>query len=832
MKKFLALAAAVVCSAATLSAQADADKYVHKANYDLASRFSAKKVGQMVYSTRVTPNWFAESDRFWYSYKTAAGTKYYVVDPVKGTKSELFDMERLAMQLTEIVKDPYDAQHIPLTGLKLKDDKTFEFSITSTRDKVEKPDTTKAQKGAGQRAGGPAAPAASRGGSKKMVHYFEYDIATKTLKDVTADHKEKKSDIPRWASVSPDGTIAMYSKNHNLYWMDSTNFHKAAKDEKDSTIVEHRITSDGVKDFAYGSSYGDEKDTTRRGSAYGYWSPDSKHFAVIREDERNIKDLWVINALSNPRPTLETYKYQMPGEPGATSYLYIVDAQKGTIREIKSHTFKDQTISIERPKTKAADQYKENRPRVWEGDEKGFWLVKSSRDLYRIDLCYVGVDADSTHAVVSERLNTYNETRDRVPINGGKQFIWWSERNGWANIYLYNADGTLVRNLTDGAYHVEDVLGVNEAAGYVVFSACGVNKDENPYQMHNFKVSLNGGPIQQLDMDDMDVLATSSDDGKFIVANCSRVDYKPFTVLYNTQTGKKVDLEEADFSRLLAAGYKFPERFKVKASDGITDLYGAMYKPFDFDSTKVYPVADYVYPGPQVEANNISWSSGMTRTDRLAQLGFIVITVGNRGGHPNRSKWYHNYGYGNLRDYGLEDQKYAVEQLCAKYKFMDINRVGIHGHSGGGFMSTAAILTYPDFFKVAVSCAGNHDNSIYNRWWSETHHGVKETIEKGDTTFVYHIETNPQLASNLKGHLMLVHGDVDNNVHPGNTTRVINALIKANKRFDMLFLPGQRHSFGDMNEYFFWRMADYYSEWLLGDTQRPIVDIYQLNNEK
>lgn len=832
MKKFLALAAAVVCSAATLSAQADADKYVHKANYDLASRFSAKKVGQMVYSTRVTPNWFAESDRFWYSYKTAAGTKYYVVDPVKGTKSELFDMERLAMQLTEIVKDPYDAQHIPLTGLKLKDDKTFEFSITSTRDKVEKPDTTKAQKGAGQRAGGPAAPAASRGGSKKMVHYFEYDIATKTLKDVTADHKEKKSDIPRWASVSPDGTIAMYSKNHNLYWMDSTNFHKAAKDEKDSTIVEHRITSDGVKDFAYGSSYGDEKDTTRRGSAFGYWSPDSKHFAVIREDERNIKDLWVINALSNPRPTLETYKYQMPGEPGATSYLYIVDAQKGTIREIKSHTFKDQTISIERPKTKAADQYKENRPRVWEGDEKGFWLVKSSRDLYRIDLCYVGVDADSTHAVVSERLNTYNETRDRVPINGGKQFIWWSERNGWANIYLYNADGTLVRNLTDGAYHVEDVLGVNEAAGYVVFSACGVNKDENPYQMHNFKVSLNGGPIQQLDMDDMDVLATSSDDGKFIVANCSRVDYKPFTVLYNTQTGKKVDLEEADFSRLLAAGYKFPERFKVKASDGITDLYGAMYKPFDFDSTKVYPVADYVYPGPQVEANNISWSSGMTRTDRLAQLGFIVITVGNRGGHPNRSKWYHNYGYGNLRDYGLEDQKYAVEQLCAKYKFMDINRVGIHGHSGGGFMSTAAILTYPDFFKVAVSCAGNHDNSIYNRWWSETHHGVKETIEKGDTTFVYHIETNPQLASNLKGHLMLVHGDVDNNVHPGNTTRVINALIKANKRFDMLFLPGQRHSFGDMNEYFFWRMADYYSEWLLGDTQRPIVDIYQLNNEK
>ena len=263
----------------------------------------------------------------------------------------------------------------------------------------------------------------------------------------------------------------------------------------------------------------------------------------------------------------------------------------------------------------------------------------------------------------------------------------------------------------------------------------------------------------------------------------------------------------------------------------MTDLYGAMYKPFDFDSTKVYPIIDYVYPGPQVEANNIAWSKNMTRVDRLAQVGFIVITVGNRGGHPNRSKWYHNYGYGNLRDYGLEDQKYAIQQIAGRYDFIDVDRVGIHGHSGGGFMSTAAILKYPDFFKAAVSCAGNHDNSIYNRWWSETHHGVTEKVAQGDTTFVYHIETNPQLAANLKGHLMLVHGDVDNNVNPANTFRVVNALIKANKRFDMLILPGQRHSFGDMNEYFFWRLADYFSEWLLGESKRSEVDVRELNND-
>ena len=265
-----------------------------------------------------------------------------------------------------------------------------------------------------------------------------------------------------------------------------------------------------------------------------------------------------------------------------------------------------------------------------------------------------------------------------------------------------------------------------------------------------------------------------------------------------------MDLQESDFSQLFAAGYQFPELFTVKAADGVTALYGVMYKPYNFDSTKVYPIVDYVYPGPQVEAVYYPFTRMSVRTDRLAQAGFIVISfivisVGQRGGHPSRSKWYHNYGYGNMRG------------------------VGIHGHSGGGFMSTAAILQYPDFYKAAVSCAGNHDNRIYNRWWSETHHGVKEEVsEKGDTTFVYKIATNPEIAKQLKGHLMLVHGDIDNNVHPANTIRVVDALIRANKRFDMLILPGQRHGFGDMDEYFYWRMVDFFSRWLNGKAEESV----------
>ncbi len=805
MKRFI-LTIAVVCLAFTASSQ----EKVTTPNYALAERFSAKAVNNMVFSTQIRPNWFKDSDKFWYSWKTSDGISYWIVDPATGKKTEAIDMEKLAMDLTEIVKDPFDAQHIPIQNLRLEEDKYFTFSIKSTADTKDKKDSTK---------------------TVKKVFYFKYDFSTKTL----AETQEKKNKYPRFANVSPDGLTGVYVKNHNLYCMDTLNLRKAAEDPKDTTIVERQLTFNGTKDYSWnGNNYnGDtETDTTKRVMAPVVWSPDSKHFATTRWDMSKVKELWVINSVGKKRPELETYKYQMPGEPGPTGDLYIFDMPSGENKIIKSHAFKDQDLSIEYAPMDKKDMYKDWRSRKWLGDNNGFYLMRISRDLKRQDLCYIPVDGDSTHVIIKERMNTYVESRNHVLIEGGKKIIHWSERNGWANLYLFNADGTLVRNLTPGAFHVEDVLAVNEAAGYVLFNACGVNKDENPYQMHTYKVSLSGGAIQQLDMPDMDVLSASDQDGQYFVANYSRVDAKPAVALYDAQKGRKImELEEADFSLLFAAGYKFPERFKLKAADGITDLYGAMYKPFDFDSTKVYPICDYVYPGPQVEANNISWSKGFTRTDRLAQLGFIVITVGNRGGHPNRSKWYHNYGYGNLRDYGLEDQKYAIQQLAARHPFIDIDRVGIHGHSGGGFMSTAAILTYPDFFKVAVSCAGNHDNSIYNRWWSEQHHGILEKINKGDTTFVYNIDKNHEIAKNLKGHLLLVHGDIDNNVHPAGTTRVIDALIRANKRFDMLFLPGQRHSFGDMNEYFFWRMADYYCEWLMGKSKRSEVDIKEMNND-
>lgn len=804
MKKVLAMSALVLLMSTNAFAQ-------QAPNYELAAQFSSKKISQMVFSTKITPNWFRDSDKFWYAWKTSAGTQYYIVDPAAGTKKAVFDMDKLAMELTTVVRDPFDAQHIPMTGMELKDDKVFRFDIKST---IDVPDTT-AKK-----------PEGPQKMTKKTFH-FEYDIASGKL----TEYKPEEREYPTWASISPDGQKGVFVKNNDLYWMDLENLKKAAKDEKDSTLVEHRLSYDGIKNYGYGYGRSDDADTTKRSSAPMVWAPDSRHFAVAKVDNRNIKDLWVINSLSHPRPTLETYKYQMPGEPSPREELFVFSMEDGTSKKISIDAWKDQSIDFEiRPRT-SRERYGKYRSTVWLGDADGFYASRVSRDLKRLDYVRVNIGEDSTRTVISERMNTYIESRPLQLIRNGSQIIEWSERNGWANLYLYNADGTLVRNLTEGAYHVSDIVGVNEKDGYVVFTATGVDKGENPYQQHTYRVSLNGGPVKKLDMDDMDVVATGSDDGKYYVINYSRVDCAPKSGLIDAN-GKLTVLEEADLSKLYEAGYKMPERFTVKAADGITDLYGVMYKPFDFDSTKVYPIIDYVYPGPQVEGNNISWSSGMLRMDRLAQIGFVVITVGNRGGHPDRSKWYHNYGYGNLRDYGLEDQKTAIQRLAGKYDFIDIERVGIHGHSGGGFMSTAAMFKYPDFFKVAVSCAGNHDNSIYNRWWSEQHHGVQEKVsEKGDTTFVYSIDTNPQIAANLKGHLMLVHGDIDDNVHPANTLRVVDALIKANKRFDLLILPGQRHGFGDMNEYFFYRMADYFSEWLLGESHRAEVDVRQLNND-
>lgn len=794
-----------------------------KANYQLASRFSPNKLKKMVYSTTVDPHWLKLSNRFWYVYETPNGKEWYMVDPAARNKKVLFNSAELAAQITTIMHDPFDAQHLPVENVKFsKDEKSISFELKSSIDELKK--DRKDKKAADS--------------MQKKIFYFNYELASAKLSEVKNYEKPKAK--PEWSSVAPDSSAVLFSRNYNLFWMDKANYLKAVKNEDDSTIVEHQLTKDGVKFYPYGEN-GDgenneenEKKNKKRRSADVLWSMDAKHFVINRVDSRKVKDLWVINSVTPGRPTLETYKYQMPGEKDAPiEEVLLFDFEAKTFKKLNISAFKDQTVTVWPAPSLNKDRDNEFRPSLWLGNNSKFYFSRTSRDLKRVDICTADINTGVVTPVIDERFNTYVEINRPGLVKNTNEIIHWSERDGWAHFYLFDGNGKLKNQITKGSFHCESIVNIDEKNRVLYFTANGREAKEDPYYLHLYRINFDGSGMKLLNAGDYDHAVNMNDEAGYVVDNFSRVNTVPQSVLLDKNGNKIMSLQTADLSLLMAAGYKFPEPFKVKADDGVTDLYGVMYKPFDFDPKKKYPIIEYVYPGPQTEAVNKSFSKSMDRTERLAQFGYVVITVGNRGGNPARSKWYHTFGYGNLRDYGLADKKVAVEQLADRYSYIDATKVGITGHSGGGFMSTAAMLVYPDFFKAAVSNAGNHDNSIYNRWWSEKHNGVKEIVSaKGDTTFQYTIDKNPALAKNLKGHLMVMAGDVDNNVHPANTIRLANELMKAGKRFEFVIIPGQRHAFGPMTEYAFWKLADHFNKYLIGDfSHAEEVDMLEMDRE-
>jgi len=870
------LAAAMAGHAQSASPQA-------KANSELASRWTAAKAGKLVFDTSVQPHWMETANRFWYSYETSQGRKFMMVDPARKAKAPLFDNARMAALLTQIVLTPYDAQHLPIRTLRFIEKETavrFELEVERYSDvrldgkimkagevvkKVE--DKKKAEKAAREAAQKKdeeekkvqkdqkeekkedkkeetAKPAEKPEPESKTVKlYFRYEPANGKL-SVLPDY-EPPDPRPRWASVSPDEKTVIFGRGENLFIMDAESLALAMKNPTDKAIKEIQLTKDGEKDFSYARDLNDEekkeyqKDEKDRKdfrvpANFIIWSKDSRKFAMTREDARKVADLWVINSLSNPRPTLETYKYAMPGEENQPQEeLSVFDVISKTKVVIKADRFKDQTISIETsPRTTVETERDYPLPTTWLSPTSDIlYFGRISRDLHRYDVCRADTTSGETTVVIEEVLNTYVETQPLRLVDGGKELIWWSERDGWGHYYLYEGSGKLIRQLTSGEFTAQGVTGLDEKARLLYFYACGRESNEDPYYLHLYSVGLDGKGLKLLNPGDANHSGGMNDSAQYFIDTFSRVDTAPRSQLRDASGNIVVDLETTDVTALVDAGYKFPEPFKVKADDGVTDLYGVMYKPFDFDPAKKYPIILYVYPGPQTEAVSKTFSP-RSGSMFLAQFGFIVVEVGNRGGHPQRSKWYHNYGYGNLRDYGLADKKRTVEELAIKHSFINIERVGIFGHSGGGFMTAAALLVYPDFFKVGVSSSGNHENNIYNRWWSEKHHGVRQVEDKdGTVRFEYAIDKNSEIAGNLKGHLLLTTGDIDNNVHPGNTYRLINALIRANKRFDVFLFPGQRHGYGDMGDYWNWYRADYFCKWLLGDFSQTI-DMWELNREK
>jgi len=810
---------------------------VVKPNYELASRWTQQKIGKLVFDTSVTPHWMETGDRFWYAYETNKGKSYFIVDPVRKSKTPLFDNAKMAATLSLLTRTPFDAQHIPIKDLKMvKKDTVLQFALDVPKDadipNYKAPENKDDKDSAN---------------SKTKTLYFEHDLAT--AKTVLLDNFEPPKK-PRWASVSPDEKTVVFAKNHNLYMMDAANYEKARKKGDDASIVETQLTTDGVQDFSYARriSDDDKRDLKISDKDLGdkeklnklrlpaiqlYWSKDSRRISTVRQDQRKVADLFVINSLSNPRPTLESYKYVMPGEENApqAEMSVITLESKGKVA-VKADRFKDQLLGVSSEEITNINREKEKTEPQWlSNNSDRFYFTRFSRDRQRLDICEANANSGEVRVLIEERLNTYIENKPLRIINNGQELIHWSERDGWGHYYLYDASGNLKNQITSGEYVTDTIVGVDEKARVLYFTGNGREKGEDPYYSHLYRVNLDGTGLKLLNPGNASHAISMSDSNKYFVDNASRVNTAPESLLYDDIGNKASGLETTDTSALLEAGYQFPEPFQVKADDGITDLYGVMYKPFDFDVKKKYPIIAFVYPGPQTESVTKTFTPRNERI-ALAQVGFIVIEVGNRGGNPQRSKWYHNYGYGNLRDYGLADKKAAIEQLARRHSFIDIDKVGIYGHSGGGFMSTAALLVYPDFFKVAVSSSGNHENNVYNRNWSETNHGVKEVTDKdGNVKFEYSIDKNSEIAKNLKGHLLITTGDIDDNVHPANTLRLADALIKANKRFDLFVFPGKRHAYGDVGDYFFWMKVDYFAKHLLGESAGG-ADMIELQKEK
>lgn len=847
-------------------------------NYALEARFLPDVVNKLVFDLSVTPHWFTQSDRFWYSYRTTDGTAYYIVDPVKKTKSPLWDNVKIAASLSLLTNFPYDAQHLPIKRLKLFDKDThlrFELEIRKNAVVPNEPEKKAQDDGSQQgnetetrqtdqqtqRTSADSSGQPTEPKEETRVLVFEYDLATGKLSRL--DNAEPMRKKPLWASVSPDEKIVVFARGYHLFMMDAENYAKALKKPGDPTIVETQLATDGIERFSYARRLlpeqqddlkkEDKGDTNKAGIRWPaitvHWSKDSRKFALVRDDVRKIPDYWVIHSLANPRPILETYPYQLPGEDlMPVQQLEIFDIATKQRVLVQASNFPEQELRIadapllERDREEQREEQEglqEGAPmpvtRVsprWVSDTSDkLYFTSTNRDFRKIDVCVADTASGSSKTLIEERSNVWLSTKPLRLASNGQELVWWSERDGWGHYYLFDSAGKLKNQITSGEYVTDLVISLDEKARTLYFTANGREHGIDPYYTSLYRASLDGSGLQLLSPGNFSHAFSAPDDGKYFEDTFSRVDTAPKSALLDTQGAHLLDLEATDVSQLLEAGFKFPEVFKLKADDGVTDLYGVMYKPFDFDPAKKYPLVEFVYPGPQTESVNKTFSPKSPNVP-LAQLGFIVIEVGARGGSPQRDKWYDSYGYGNLRDYGLADKKVAAERLAAIHPFIDLSRVGMWGHSGGGFMTAAALMQYPEFYKAGWSESGNHDNNVYNRDWSEKYHGVREEKQKdGTEKYVYEIDKNSELARNLRGHLMLTTGDMDENVSMVNTMRVANALIRANKRFEIQVYPGMRHSYMPINSYVIVARGDFFARWLLGSSDMG-ADIIELQNQR
>jgi len=737
-------------------------------DYQRAEKWMGYNTNPLVFRAGVRPSWQGD-DRFWYRVTTPEGSEFVMVDSATGTKSPAFDHAKLAAALSSAAGATFDAHRLPFTDFEFSSDaKSILFTAQRRRWKCDviayqcSPDSTPQVPGQRPAFGG-------RGGAPPEI-------------------------------LSPDKKRVAFIRDYNLWMRDV------------ATGKETQLTTDGVKDFGYAT---DNAGWTHSDRAVLVWSPDSKKIATFQQDQRGVGDMYLVDTRVG-HPQLQAWKYPLPGDETVTTIQrVIIEVDPPRVVRLKLPPDQHRSTLCDDVQCRGGEWADVE----WSPDGRQLAFVSTSRDHKHEQLRIADATTGDIRDVLAETASTqYESGQGRVNwryLPASNEIIWYSERDNWGQLYLYDATtGRLKNQITTGDGPVTQLLKVDEKNRLLYFLADGKEKGRDPYFAHFYRVSFDGKNLTLLTPEDANHEISLSPSGRFFFDSYSKPDAAPVTVLRSNDGKLIATIEKADISKLLATGWKPPQPITVKARDGITDLYGLMYKPMNLDEKRKYPIINHIYPGPQGgSVGSRSFSAGRGDAQALAELGFIVVEIDGMG-NPLRSKKFHDAYYGNMGDNTLPDQIAAMKELAQRYPWIDIDRAGIYGHSGGGFATADAMFRYPDFFKVGISESGNHDNREYEDDWGERYQGLLTKDPNGKTN--YDDQANQNLAKNLKGHLLLAHGTMDDNVPPYNTLLVVDALIKANKDFDLLMLPNQRHGYGNESNYMTRRRWDYFVRYLMG----------------
>ena len=737
------------------------------ADYARAERFLAPAINPLVIGGQVSANWLP-GDVFWYRYQVPDGYEFILVDPVARSRRPAFDHARLAAALSTAAKGTYTAHALPFRSIAFSSDmKSVSFDLDARRWRCDVAGRHCAEVPA--EAAAPETAAAGRQGRRGQA----------------------RIDVP-----SPDGRMSAFIRDWNL-WVRNL-----------ATGQERQLTSDGEKDFGYATDNAGWSSSDR---AIVLWSPDSKRIATYQQDERKVGEMYLVNTPVSPvtHPSLRVSKFPLPGDATvAMLHRVIVDAGSGHVVRLQMPPdFHRATLGDD----VSLDDWK------WSPDGRQFAFISTSRDHKEAVLRVADASTGSVRTVMSEKVATQYESRIGCQILWSSgEVLWYSERDNWGHLYLYDlATGALKRQVTSGDGPVMQMLRLDEQARTVWFEAQGRERGEDPYFRHAYRVGLDGSGYTSLTPLVSDHAVQISPSGRFVIDTYSQPDQEPAIALRDGNGKFVMMIEKADISRLRAIGWQPPMPIRMKAHDGKTDIYGLLFRPTNFDPARKYPIVNNVYPGPQTGSTG-SRAFAAARGDRqaLAELGFIVVTIDGMG-TPGRSKAFQDAYYGAMgRDNTIPDQIAGMKELAARFPWIDLSRAGIWGHSGGGFATTTAMFRFPGFFQAGIAESGNHDQRLNEDDWGERYQGL---VTRGaDGTDSYAAEANEAFAKNLQGHLLLAHGTMDTNVPPYQTMLVADALIKANKDFDLLLLPNQNHGYGSASAYMMRRRWDYFVKWLVG----------------